>query len=279
MIRSILLPIDGSNYSESVLQYGLFLGKKLNARLRVITIVDVRLFEWNMAAGSDSFVPVVGSTEFQEETHQLLDKKANSILEKAKDILSKSEIEFEVKKITGTPVDEICTQAKANDLVIVGIRGEYEHWSGHLLGATIESAARQIIKPILLVDKTFMPFERIVSGYDGSDTSNKALQLSAFLANSLNLTVQVITVMNSEEERKEILAEAAKYLEPYKIEYQLRHESGSATDALINAQNSSHLKTLLSIGSFGHSRIREAILGSTTVQLMRKAQKPILLAK
>jgi nucleotide-binding universal stress UspA family protein len=33
------------------------------------------------------------------------------------------------------------------------------------------------------------------------------------------------------------------------------------------------------MGSFGHSRLREAILGSTTVQVMRKANKPILLAK
>lgn len=279
MIRSILLPIDGSNYTESVLQYGIYLAKQLHAHLRVITIVDIRLFEWNLAAGADSFVPVVGTGEFQDETHRMLQEKAKSVLDKAKSILEQSQINFEIKEITGIPVDEICAQARSNDFVVMGVRGEYERWSKHLLGDTVEAASRQIGKPLLLVDRTFEPFNRIHCGYEGSDSANKALQLSAFLAKTLGILLQVISISNSEEEREEILNEAGRYLEPYQLEYQLRHEVGHATDALINAQNSAPFNTLLSIGSYGHSRIREAILGSTTVQVMRKAAKPILLAR
>lgn len=277
MIRSILLPIDGSNYSESVLQYGVYLAKQLNAVLRVITVVDIRLFDWNMTAGPDSFVPVVTSTEFQEETHQMLEKKADSILKKSKGILQESKLDFEMKKITGIPVDEICARSKSNDLVVLGIRGEYERWTSHLLGATVEAVTRQVHKPLLLVERKFEPFNRIICGYDGSDSSNKALQFSAFLAKNFNIMLQVISVFSSEEERREVLSEAGQYLEPYQIEYQLRHETGAAAEALINAQNSAPFPTLLSTGSYGHSRLREAILGSTTVQVMRKAKKPILL--
>jgi len=279
MIRSILLPVDGSIYSESVLQYGMHLGKKMDALLRVITVVDVRLFEWNMSAGADSFIPMVTPVEFQEETRKMLDNKADAILARSKAILEKSGLEFELKKITGIPVDEICSSANSCDLVIMGIRGEYEHWTSRLLGAVTEAVTRQIPKPLLLVDHTFENINRILCGYDRSSGSNKALQLSAFLAGVLKVGLQVAAVFNQNDEREEALVEAEQYLKPYQIKFQLRHESGNAAEALINAQNSAPFPSLLCIGSYGHSRLREAILGSTTVQVMRKAKKPILLAK
>ncbi len=280
MIRSILLPIDGSTYSKSVLEYGIHLGKALNATLRVLTVVDIRLYEWNMAAGSDSFVPVVTTTAFQEETQQMLKKKAEAILDKAKEMLIKSGLTFEFETFDGIPADEITDRAKISDLIILGIRGEYERWGRHELGATVEIVARQTSKPVLLVDKIFTPFKRILCGYNGSDASNRALQLSAFLSKELQMLLQVLVVSSVDEERNILLNEAGKYLEPYDIEFQLRHEAdNSAVDALINARASAPFDVLLAIGSFGHSRLREAILGSTTVQIMRKAAKPILLAR
>jgi nucleotide-binding universal stress UspA family protein len=277
MIKSILLPIDGSVYTESVLQYGQYLAQKLGAILRVLTIVDIRLFDWNITAGADSFVPVIPSADFQEESQKMQDEKAQQIIGKSTEILKKSGIQFEVEKASGIPIDEICYHARSNDMVVMGIRGEYERWSGKFLGATVEGVTRQITKPTLLVDKTFAPFERILCGYDGSDTANKALQLSAYFSNALNLTLQVIAVFDSEEERRTVLTEAERYLLPYKIDFQLRHESGDAAAALCNACVNAPSLTI--IGAYGHSRLREAILGSTTVQVMRLATKPVLLAK
>ncbi len=92
MIKSILLPIDGSVYSETVLKYGLFLAKKFNSVLRVVTIVDIRLYEWNLAAGADTFVPVMPSTGFQEESQRMQDEKADNILKKAEEILKSGKV-------------------------------------------------------------------------------------------------------------------------------------------------------------------------------------------
>lgn len=279
MIRSILLTVDGSIYSESVLRYGIYLGKKLNALLRILTVVDVRLFEWNISAGTESFIPAVTPVEYQEETRRILESKADAVLEKSKTILEKSGLGFELSKITGIPADEICLASKTCDLVIMGIRGEYERWSSRMLGAVTEVVTRQISKPVLLVDHTFKEIGRVLCGYDRSDSANKALQFSAFLANALKTEVQVLAVFNEEEKRTDVLTEAEHYLEPYKITFNLRHETGTPAEALIDAQNDTPLPGLLCMGSYGHSRLREAILGSTTVQVMRKANKPILLAK
>jgi nucleotide-binding universal stress UspA family protein len=279
MIKSILLPLDGSIYSESVLDYGKFLAKKIGAVIRVLTVIDIRLFDWSVATGADSFVPVMPSTDFQEESHKLLQDKADKVIEKASTILKDSGIQYEISKQSGIPVDEICAMAKQNDLIIMGIRGEYERWSDKLLGVTVEAVTRQISKPVLLVDKKFELIEKIMCGYDGSDTATKALQFSAYMASAMALKLQVVSVFNSDEERSAILAEAEKYLKPYQINFELRHESGDPDDVLISMQDTSPGKCLTIIGSYGHSRLREAILGSTTVQIMRKSPKPVLLAK
>jgi nucleotide-binding universal stress UspA family protein len=279
MIKSILLPIDGSTYSEPVLQYGQFFAKEFGAVLRVLTVIDIRLFDWSMATGADSFVPLMPSADFQTESQKMQDEKAQKVIEKAAEILKKSDLKFELTKTSGIPVDEICQYAMENDMVIMGLRGEYERWSNKFLGATVESVTRQITKPVLLADKSFTELQRIHCGYDGSSSANKALQLSAFICGVLKIPMQVISVFDSEEERRHILGEAERYLTPYGVEFQLRHETGDAANILIDAQNNSPVPAMAIIGSYGQSRLRELILGSTTVEMMRKAKKPIILTK
>ena len=89
----------------------------------------------------------------------------------------------------------------------------------------------------------------------------------------------MIAISTSEEERKQLLNEADRYLNPYNIEYDLRHETGDVAETLVSVQNNAPASSLMVIGSYGHTRLREAIIGSTTVEVMRKAHKPVLLAK
>lgn len=279
MIKSILLPIDGSPYTESVLNYGEFFYRKFRALIRILSVVDIRLFDWSVATSADSFVPILPSAEFQEESQKIQDEKAQKVIEKASKILDSKKVTYEVIKVSGIPIDEICQYAKTTDMVIMGTRGEYERWSGKLLGATAEAVTRQISKPVMLVDKTFGEFKQIQCGYDGSITANHALQMAAFLAKTMNLPLNVISVFDSEEDAQVILKEAEQYLIPYQIKFALKHEKGGVEEVLISEQSNASVPSLMVIGGYGKSRLTEAILGSTTVHVMRKAKKPILLVK
>jgi len=277
MIKSILLAIDSSAYSESVVQYGVYLAGKFSAVLRVLTVIDVRLFDWTLASGGESFVPVIPSAEFQTESRQMQKDKAVRTLGRVAEMLEKTGITFELLQSNGIPADEICHQAMENDLVIMGVRGEYERWGKNLLGETVEAAIRQTPKPILLIDKKFERIENICIGYDGSIAANRALQLSGDIALKLNLPLSVLSVYESDSQRKEKLNEAGRLLQPYKLDVRLRDETGEAADALIRVSRETPGLSLMVIGSFGHSRLREAILGSTTIHVLRRAAKPILL--
>jgi nucleotide-binding universal stress UspA family protein len=279
MIKSILMPIDGSVYSESVLAYGIEFAQKLNAFIRAITIVDVRIYEWVMNTGGEGYMPLIPSNVYKDESFKFLNKRADAIIDKVKKKLEQSKLSYEAKKINGSPAEMICNMARQADLIIMGARGDYERWGDNLLGATLESVSRQCQIPLMVVDKKYISPKLIICAYDRSEYSNRALKLSAYLAEILSLPVEVVTVNNDEDEGEITLNEAKNYLTPYKIKVAFKREMSDADNMLCRITHHTKNPTLLIMGCYGHSRIREAILGSTTVQVMRKALKPIILTK
>jgi len=279
MIKSIFLAVDGSIFTNTVVDYGIDLAKKLKAYLRVYSVIDIRIYEWVLNTGGEGYMPVIPSNVFHDESYKFHSERAETLIDTLRKKLKESGIEFEAKKLEGDPVEVICDISRQVDLVIMGARGDYARWGDRLLGATLESVSRQNHSPLLIAGQVYKDFKSIICAYDRSEPSNTGLKLSANLAEQLNLPLEVVTINDDELEREEILEEARVYLEPYKLESQFRHEAGDPAKTLIQVTQDAPDPALLVMGSFGHSRIREAILGSTTVQVMRKANKPILLAK
>ena len=43
IIKSILIPTDGSDYGKTAIEYGIYIAKRLNAQLIGLHVVDIRL--------------------------------------------------------------------------------------------------------------------------------------------------------------------------------------------------------------------------------------------
>jgi nucleotide-binding universal stress UspA family protein len=279
MIKSIFLAVDGSIFTDTVVDYGIELAKKLGAFLRVYSVIDIRIYEWVLNTGGEGYMPVVPSNVFHDESYKFHNERAEVLINTLRKKLDEKDIKFEADKLEGDPVEVICDISRQVDLVIMGARGDYARWGDRLLGATLESVSRQNHSPLLIVGQMFKEFKSIICAYDRSEASNTGLKLSAYLSEQLKMPLEVLTINDDELEREEVLEEARIYLEPYNLDSQFRHEAGDAAKTLIQVTKDVPEPALMLMGSFGHSRIREAILGSTTVQVMRKANKPILLAK
>jgi nucleotide-binding universal stress UspA family protein len=279
MVKSILLAVDGSAFTDPVLQYGMFLAKKFNAQLRVLSVIDIRIFEWAVAIGVEGFAPIIPTSGYQEESQKLLEEKAKEVLNKTEKILQKNNLQFILEKESGNPVDIICDKARLVDLVIMGARGEFAKWSDKMLGATLEATTRLSIKPIFISPKEYSEIKKILVAYDGSENASKALNLAAFFASEMKLPLNVLNVNDSDEEGKRYLEEAREYLEPYDIQ-QIDEKviDGEPSDTIVQVAKDNDAN-LIVMGSYGHSRIREAILGSVTVQTMRKSTFPVLMAR
>lgn len=278
MIKSILLPIDGSVYTEAQVRYTIELARAFGARISVLSILDVRIFEWAVVMGTDGFVPMIPSNVYKEESKKILESKAAAVLEKCSEILTSENVEFDAEKISGSPSDIICEKAPLVDLLVIGMRGEFAKWKKNLVGATLDAVMRQWSKSILVTPRKFKSIGNILFAYDGSERSNKALQLVGLFATQLKAPVTILSVHDKEMFRRKLLEEAQTYLKPYKAKVDLVGVSGNPEKEIIRVAGERHCDLMI-MGAFGHSRIREAILGSTTEQVVRKADVPVLLSK
>lgn len=279
MIKSILLAIDGSNYSEAILKYGIDLAKKTDAHLRVLTVIDIRIFEWAVAIGVEGFAPIIPSTTYQEESQKLLEDKAEKVLDLASKVLKKAAVSFEVEKVSGSPVEIICDRSRLVDLVVMGSRGEFGSWRDKMLGATLEATTRLCIKSIMVTEKDYQKISHILLAYDGSNNSNKALPWAGYFAQNFNVPLTILTIDADEDNAKSNLKEATDYLASYKLrKVDTLVKDGDAEKEIVETCRETRAD-LIMMGSYGHSRIREAILGSTTVQVMRISPVPVLMVK
>ncbi len=279
MIKSILVAVDGSAFTETVLQYGIHFAEKFKAHLRILTVIDVRIFEWAVAIGVEGFAPVIPSTIYQEESQKLLEQKADEVLKKTNRMLSQHKIDYQLDKESGNPVDVICDKARLVDMVIMGARGEFAKWSDKMMGATVEATSRLSIKPIFVSRQKYRNIKNILLAYDGSENASKALTLAASFASTLKLPLHLLNVNSSPDEAKTMIQEAKEYLVSYNIpKIEEIIVEGDPSEKIVEAAKDKNIDLII-MGSYGHSRIREAILGSTTVQVMRHSDLPILMAR
>ncbi|MBC7186137.1 MAG: universal stress protein [Calditrichaeota bacterium] len=278
MVKRILLPVDGSEYTNSVLKHGIDLARRFGARVRLLSVVDVRIFEWVLSVGADGFVPVLPAPGYQEESRKLLERKAQAVLDKCARALESEGISYEAETLGGSPVEIICERANLVDLIIMGNRGEYARWATTMLGATLEAVTRHVSKPIMIVQQRFRNVQKMLAAYDGSEHANRALQLAGFFAEHLNAKITVVHVSDDRELSTRICAEGVHYLQAYRAEVDSAWLSGRPDAAVIDLAAKGKYD-LIVMGAYGHSRIREAILGSTTVQIMRKSPIPVLMVK
>ncbi len=278
MFKNILLAVDGSTYTDSVLSHGIELAGRFSSHLSLLTVADVRIFEWASAVGSDGFISIVPSSSYQEASRSLLEEKCDKILAKSSALLKQSGIPFSAHKSIGAPVDVILEHSQTADMLILGQRGEFAHWDAKTLGATVEEVSRMVRKPVLAVRQEFAPIRDILVGYDGSDHANRALQYAAHLAEAAGGKVGVLCVSEDNELANHYLGIASTYLGNYKVTAETFILTGRPDEALVKHAAQKQY-SLIAIGAYGHSLIRETLLGSTTDRILRQAETPLLLAK
>ncbi len=278
MFKNILLAVDGSAYTDAVLSHGIELAKALGSNILVLTVADIRIFEWASAVGADGFISIIPSGTYQDESRQLLDEKCDKLLEKCAERLAKEKVNFETQKLIGSPVDLIVEQSQITDLLILGKRGEFARWDNRALGVTVEAVSRNVHKPLLVCKSQYRPIKKILIGYDGSNHANCALQYLGHIAEALKAPITVMCVSEDQETGRHCCQEAEAYLSHYKIELDYKVIPGHPDEIIVHYAQTNQFD-LIGIGAYGHSRIREAILGSTTEHILLKSPCSVLLAK
>ena len=276
MIKTILVGLDGSEHARTAGQYALWLGERFTATvvgLHVVDIVSIEGSFFHDISGSLGFEPYL---DFSSKMREVLHERGKALLQEFSDKAAKAHVRADTVLSMGVVANEIAEHAKTADLVVIGHRGVNEKFSTGLLGSTAESVTRKCPKPVFVSTAEFHPVTRPLLAYDGSQRAAAAMHAAAEFCLSLGLPLTVLTVSKDKESGTKVIADAEKYLASYNLTSTCEVQTGNAPEQIVSCIKERGFD-LLFIGAYGHSRIIEMVLGSTTEYVLRNTSCPAFL--
>jgi len=276
MIKHILVGIDTSEHSQGARDYAFYLGHRLDATVTGLHVVDLVSIEnpvYHDISGSLGLEPY---PDLPSRMREVLTERGRSVLQDFASAARQRRVHAETVLDLGIVANQICDRARSADLLIIGHRGINERFSTGLLGSTAESVARKSPQPLLVSPRQFREIRRPVLAYDGSGRAARAMRSAAEIAALLDIPLAVITVARDSKLGQKTLNEARSYLEPYSIKTSFNLLQGNTHEQIVKFLNDSDADIAF-LGSYGHSRFIEMVIGSNTEYVMRNARCPVFL--
>ncbi len=162
------------------------------------------------------------------------------------------------------------------------VLGEHYHASQPAkihLDHHVERVIRSVKRPVLVVTgEHFDAPKRVVIAFDGSPTARKTIETVARSPMLVGLPVLVAMAGVDSPLARQQLEEARGALATAGFSAEIELAPGEPEQilpALVKAQGAA----LLVMGAYGHSRIRQLIVGSTTTTLLRLSEVPVLILR
>ncbi|EKV03785.1 universal stress protein UspA-like protein [Leptolyngbya sp. PCC 7375] len=286
-MKTILLCSDGSAFADGIYRYGAWFARKFQAQTKVLFVTDIRS---QKVVSTGNFTGSIGLgasdqllndlVNLEHERAKLNNQRARLILQNADEVLKTEGLrDVELINPTGFLVDCFHDFEAKADMVVLGKRGEAAEFASGHLGANLDRIVRSSTKPCLVTPQTFAPIERLLLAYDGSPTGKRVLN---FLVDSTagfkDIEIHLLTVAKADSDaaKSQELADAQQTLQQAGLTATTQLLSGDP-EKVIGSYIEQNKISLLLMGAYGHNRIRHLVIGSTTVQLLRSVQVPVLL--
>jgi nucleotide-binding universal stress UspA family protein len=265
------------------LKYGIYIARKLEASLIGLYVLDVNLIQGPMLTDISGSVGMPPYDGFFDSIETSLNEKADFILKEFQECCHKSGIHAEVKKTIGKISLIIIEEAQNADLILMAKKGEHFHLKeGGLLGSVAEAVIRNSGKPVLVTPEKFLEIESMGLAYDGSDSALKALKLSLELSKKTAWPITAVIITSDAKKSDTLSTQVEEMKEKYLFASIIDCETiilpGKESDEIMKFIREGAVE-LMVVGAYGHNRLRELLLGSTTSHVIRKSPIPVLLIR
>lgn len=201
-------------------------------------------------------------------------QRARAVLADAKQRLEQAGVaEVVTTQRHGALVDTVAAFEEGASLLVIGKRGEAADFAKGHLGASLERVVRASRVPILVASRAFRPIRRFLIAYDGGPAALKAVDYAARQPLLKGLECHLVTV--APQGAGAALDQPAALLGRGGTAVTTETLHGDAEQA-ISAHVGAAAIDLLVMGAYGHSRIRNLLIGSTTTALLRACRIPVV---
>lgn len=278
-MQNIVACIDGASYTESVCDYASWAATRVGAPLQLLHVlvrpnsprIDVS-GSIGLGAQESLLVELADLDErrsivAREHGQQLL----NGVKERA---VAAGAQHVTTRQRLGEFLETLVELEESTRLFVLGQHDYQTKPKRFLLDHNLEAAIRTLHRPILVANKQFTPPQRFMIAFDGSATGRAMVELVAVSPLLRELDCHVVTVGKNAE----ALPWATRQLTAAGFSVQSLQLDGEPVDVLQDYAQQENIDLLI-MGAYGHSRIRQWVVGSTTTALLRQSRVPVFILR
>ena len=279
----IIAFVDGSAYSASVCDHAAWTAERLSADVEIFHVMGRRLpsngvsdLSGNLNLGARTALLEKLAAADEEWAH-LAQARGRMVLDDAS-----ARTKQHTDKNVGTRlryddfVETIKDFESDADVIVLGKRGDASGYAREHLGSNLERALRSASKPVLVANFAFTPIKTCLIAYDGGSSIEKAICHPALGKLLQGTTCTLLHVGAATTSQKSQMAAAIETLTAQGIDAEIVERDGDPESVIprVAKERDAHL---LVMGAYGHSRVRNLIIGSTTTSVVQSCRIPILM--
>lgn len=280
----VLAAVDPSSYAPSVAALAGWAAARLGAELELMHAIDRtagverRDLSGNLALGAQESL-LAELAALDEQRGKLAQAHGRALLERLQtDVAAAHGVQAGVRQRHGELVETLLDLEPQVRLFVLGKRGEHADFAKGHLGSNLERVIRAVHRPVLVASRAFHPVNRFMIAFDGSETTRRCVEMVAISPLLRGTQCHLLMAGADDAARRQDLAWAVGQLEQAGFQPRARIVEGAPEVAIARQAEENGIE-LLVMGAYGHSRIRTMIVGSTTTQLLRTCQIPLLLLR
>ena len=281
----VLAGIDGSELSNSVIDYAIWLTKKGPTSLNLLHTIEhshhseQAHHEGNLTPNIKEHLLDELSDEERMESKQLIADGKQILNDARTKAESAGIVELIAKQRHGSLPEALIDLQSQVAIIVIGSKGQDHSGEAKGLGTQLEDAIRVATKPIFIAKSRFKKPKKLMFAYNGSPTSHKALNLlvrEALIHKGLE--IHVVSVSKNLQEARNLIEDAESVLKEVGIASTVQALCGDTLSLLTQYQKVNNIDITM-MGAFSHSKLHGFIFGSFTTRMLLESETQFLLVR
>jgi len=281
--KDVLVHAESGATAERRLQYAIEFARQQGAHLSGLFVVEPLHLGAYFTPPAASYVDVAALEEIDRKHREAETKVASAIEAKFRDLCMRAGVGSEWHVVVGDPVEQITLNARCADLTIIG-QIDPDHLpsdaADHLPEQTAISSGRPSLVFPYAGDFDTVGRNVLVAWAHTRESARAANDALPVLKRAEKVTVLIINPEGADEERDVPALDIAQHLARHGVKAEAAFTVAKDIDIadILLSRAADIDADMLVMGCYGHSRLRELVLGGTTRSILTEMTIPVFMS-
>jgi nucleotide-binding universal stress UspA family protein len=273
MLRSVLVALDGSPYSETAAALAVGWARQHGARLLGLGVLDAPTIQKAepVPMGAGAYKHARDEARLAEAHRRVVD-----FLTEFRARCVSAAVAADVLEDIGDPATRIMREAQRCDAVILARETHFHFETQDRPDEVLAQVLRGSPRPVVVVPRELPEGRGVVVAYGGGREAARTLQTFMLLGLAAGENIEVLSIHRDGAEAEAVAHLAGEYLSAYRAPHRLHAITSDRAPAEIVLEQVRHARPrVLVMGAHGHHPVRDLFATSVTRAVLRACPVPV----